>query len=748
MDILTQKTNELLDSIIEKVSKKHRKKLSKKKKKLVLIKDTSLQSTMTKKEHPKKEPKKISKKKKVKLILIESDEESKQKELIPIIEKNSKKKTKKNIKLILEVPVMEYINAFKEHGIKVLESLDESVLNNMIIETKDAYYNSNISLLSDNLYDILSDYVQEKYPKNKEVYKIGAPIGKNKVKLPYEMWSMDKIKPDTNALTNWKQKFQGPYIISCKLDGVSGLYDCTKTQPKLYTRGDGKIGQDISHLLPYLNLPNLFGHVVRGEFIIKKKVFEEKYKTTFANPRNLVSGLINKLAYDEKITDLHFVVYELIHPIMKPSQQLQTIEEGGFEVVYYEMMNQTNLTNNTLSDLLIKWRINYDYEIDGIIVTDNAIFERKTGNPEHSFAFKMVLSDQIAEAKVLDVLWQASKDGYLKPRIRIEPINLGGVKIEYATGFNGKFIEDNKIGIGAIVEIIRSGDVIPHIKSVTMQADSAKMPEQSYIWSEKHVDVLLEDIESDPDVALKNITSFFITLGIDGLAKGNIKRLIDVGYNSIPKIIKADKSDFEKAGFKTLADKFVTRIKENIEKASLLDIMNASNKFGRGISGKTISIIMDIEPNILTSSDSDEQKYEKLIKIKGIGEVNARTFIKNINLFMKFLHECGLDYKLQTSIFEKKSESKEKVEKESEKTEIKHISHPLYKKNIVMTKIRDKEIIDFLKKVGGILEDNIKSNTFILIVKSLEDNSSKMIKAKEKGIVIMTPEEFKGKYFN
>ena len=61
----------------------------------------------------------------------------------------------------------------------------------------------------------------------------------------------------------------------------------------------------------------------------------------------------------------------------------------------------------------------------------------------------MVLSDQVAEVKVLDVLWSPSKDGYLKPRVQVEPVVLGGAKIEYATGFNAKFIEDNKIGVQA-----------------------------------------------------------------------------------------------------------------------------------------------------------------------------------------------------------------------------------------------------------------------------------------------------------
>jgi NAD-dependent DNA ligase len=735
-----EKTSELLQSIIDKVPKKHKKKLTKKKKRLVLVKDSAISNSDVL--SPQKKPKTTKKKKLIVVDNIELKRESPIKiSKSPKSKKSPKNKiTKKKIKLIEESSVMEQIEAFKVHGIKVLESLDESTLNKMVLETKDAYYNSNTSLLSDNLYDILVEYIKEKYPENTIADSIGATITRNKVKLPYEMWSMDKIKPDTNALITWKAKYAGPYVVSCKLDGVSGLYDCTKKQPKLYTRGDGKVGQDISHLIPYLHLPNARGTVVRGEFILQKKVFDEKYKDNFANPRNMVSGLVNKQTYDENVQDLHFVVYELVVPVMKPSEQLETIYESGFEVVKYEMMDQSTLTNDNLSTLLVEWRQNYDYEIDGIIVADNKIHERKTGNPDHAFAFKMVLSDQMAEAKVVDVLWQASKDGYLKPRIRIEPIHLGGVKIEYATGFNGKFIEDNKIGIGALIQIIRSGDVIPHIKAVTMPADSPKMPEQPYVWSDKHVDVLLADVNSDPDVALKNISSFFVNLGIEGLAKGNIKRLIDAGYNSVPRIIKAQKADFEKAGFKTLAQKFVDSIKNKLEQASLMDIMNASNKLGRGISGKTIEIIMEHEPNILTLGNSEEENYEKLIKIKGIGEVNAKTFIKNIPSFLTFLHECGLDYKLT-------SKPKTDEAKESKEAKIVDSSHPLYNKKVVMTKVRDQEIIDKLKEIGGILQDNVNSETFVLIVKSKDDNSSKMTKAKEKGVKIMTPDEFKAEFF-
>ena len=123
----------------------------------------------------------------------------------------------------------------------------------------------------------------------------------------------------------------------------------------------------------------------------------------------------------------------------------------------------------------------------------------------------MVLSDQVVEAKVVDVIWNASKSGYLKPRVRIEPVNIGGVKIEYATGFNGNFIEENKIGVGAIIQIVRSGDVIPHIKSVTTPAEKTKMPDVPYTWTDTHVDIILTNKDDDVNVLEKNITCLLYT---------------------------------------------------------------------------------------------------------------------------------------------------------------------------------------------------------------------------------------------
>ena len=213
----------------------------------------------------------------------------------------------------------------------------------------------------------------------------------------------------------------------------------------------------------------------------------------------------------------------------------------------HTVRNETviDLSNDLLSRLLVDWRANYAYEIDGIIVAHNKVYpERKNKNPDHAFAFKMVLSDQVAEAKVVNIEWNPSKDGYLKPRVQIEPVELGGVTITYATGKNASFIEKNKIGIGSIIELVRSGDVIPDIKKIVVPAKEPLMPDVPYVWNDTHVDIMLVDKSADATVREKNILGFFKALEVDGIGVGVIKKLIAAGYDSVPAILRMREADF------------------------------------------------------------------------------------------------------------------------------------------------------------------------------------------------------------
>jgi NAD-dependent DNA ligase len=638
---------------------------------------------------------------------------------------------------------LEFVHDFKKNGISVLKNLSEQELSEMIILTNELYRNQE-PILTDNQFDILEDFIRNKYPDNKVIKQIGAPIpvGKNKATLPYEMWSMDKIKPDSKALGNWKSKYSGPYELSCKLDGVSGLYTTEGKEPKLYTRGDGKVGQDVSHFIPYLRLPSKKagekGFVIRGEFIIPKMVFENKYKKDFANPRNLVSGIVNQKTIDEKIKDIHFVAYEVIVPTMKPSVQFEYLKTLDIEIVLNEKVDSGELTNELLSTMLVDWRKNYVYEIDGVIVVDDKIYPRKSGNPEQAFAFKMVLSDQVAESKVVDVIWSPSKDGYLKPRIQIEPIKLGGVTIEYATGFNGSFINDNKIGIGSVVEIIRSGDVIPYIRKVVVDADEAKMPSVPYKWNDTHVDIMLEDILSDETVKEKNITGFFKGIGVEGLSSGNVARIIKAGYDSVPKILKMSIDELKNVeGFQLkTATKIHNGIKDKIASASLVTLMSATNIFSRGFSEKKIELIMEAYPDVFTSNISDAEKIKKISEIKGMAIKTAEAFVAKIDDFEDFLMETDMYYKL----FEFQNAHKNKGA-DAEVVGV-NTAHPLYGKTIVMTGFRNKELEDKLKSVGAKIGTSVSKNTYLVVAKDKNDETGKVLEAKKMGVNVISLAEF------
>jgi DNA ligase (NAD+) len=671
-------------------------------------------------------------------------------ETIIIKKKNTTLKKKPLVKI-------DNLSKFKQEGQSALALFTEKDLSKLIRDANNAYYGAESTdydlepLMTDNEYDILREYTLKHYPKNKaakEGHKNSTiKVEKNKVPLPYEMWSMDKIKPNTDTLLKWKQTYTGPYVISCKLDGISALFSTEKKELKLYTRGDGLIGQDISHLIPYLNLPvKSKDLVIRGEIIIKKLLFQSKYAQQFANPRNFVAGLVNKKTIDPTImADLSFVAYEVIKPVLKPSAQLMLLQdasqtqkdEQAVEVVKHLTLPAKELSNERLSEILIQWRADYAYEIDGIICIDDKIYPRTTGNPAHAFAFKMVLSDQVAEALVTDVIWTPSKDGYLKPRVQIEPLTLGGVTIEYATGFNARFIVDKHIGVGALIRLIRSGDVIPHITEVIQPATQPLMPTVPYEWNATQVDILLTDKANDATVKEKTISGFFTHLEVDGLGPGNIKRMIEAGYDTVPKIIAMSEADFLKVeGFKAkLAHKIYTNIAQQIKTATLPELMHASNLFGRGFGTKKLQLILDAYPTILTDPLPTTTKVEKISSVNGLAQKTAEQFVKEIPAFIAFLTTAHLTDKLTALV----TQAKPPILNANK-------DHPLYGKKWVMTGFRDKVLIQDLLNVGSEQGTGVNKKTALVIVKDLDEDNVKVADAQKLGIPIMTPAQVRATY--
>ena len=468
-------------------------------------------------------------------------------------------------------------------------------------------------------------------------------------------------------------------------------------------------------MAPYLELPSRKDVTLRGELLIKEDLFNKKYSAEYKNSRNMVAGVVNaKKRETNKWSDLDFVAYEVIVPELKPSEQMAWLEENNVITVLNERVHQ--ISNEMLSEILVEWRDNYEYSIDGVIVNDDKIHPRRNKNPDHAFAFKMVLGDQIAEVKVLDVIYTASKDGYLKPVVRVEPVNIRGVTIEFVTAHNAKFIQDNNIGVGAIIQLIRSGDVIPKIQAVIQQADEPMMPSGEWKWNETKVDALLESKENNETVLQKNIEFFFKKLDIKGVGPGNVK-MIKAGLDTVPKILKASKEELLTVdGFK---EKTVNKIRGNIDtviaNSSLVMIASASNIFGRGLGSSILRNIIHEYPNIFESGESDSEKIAQIANVENIGQKRAKKFVENIPLFIEFLEEANLTSKLS-----------EQMGKNVD------VNHLLYGKRIVMTGFRDKPLKTMLTNLGAKLGSSVSQNTFVVLVKDLDEDTSKVQEARKR----------------
>ena len=614
-------------------------------------------------------------------------------------------------------------NQFKYGGDWDLNDASKKTLQNMIAFCEDLYHNGYESPLNDHQYDALREYYQTKYPE--ETLVIGADVKKDKIKLPYPMASMDKIKLDTKALGNWMKQYHGPYQLSCKLDGVSALFYNEGSTPKLYTRGNGIEGQDISHLIPYLRLPLKTKCSLRGELIISKDVFQKKYSQDSANARNLVSGWVNrKIASPELWSDLSFVVYEMVYPQTNPLHQTTLLKK--MNVTCVETFQTKGLDNTILSKLLVDMRNKYQYEIDGIIVREDKYVAPSATNPKNAFAFKMILADQMVETTVLGIEWNASKSGYLKPTIQVNPVSIGGVSIQRATGFNGKFIQENGIGPGAVVLLIRSGDVIPHVNKV-MHSVEPQMPNVAYEWTTSGVDIVLKDASNDKQVIAKQLLSFFQGMEVEGIGPGTITKFIDKDYDTIDKILRMTQDDIQQLdGFQEKsAAKIYNNLHDKIKSVSLAKLLGISNLFGRGFGEKRIQSILDVYPTIFETIESKATLLEKITTIAGFSNKTATAFVNNIHRVQGFLDSLGRSYS------------------ESSATTSKQIyTHALSGKKVAFSGVRDKSLVEKMSEFGIHIVEQVTKQTSLLIVKDKNDITSKIEKANKFNIPIVTIDEF------
>ena len=587
---------------------------------------------------------------------------------------------------------------------KLISSSSHSDLRKIVDVLDDKYYNGT-SQVDDWIYDKIKDSL----PTDQ---KVGSKLRNDEieVELPFWLGSLDKIKPENQkTLDAFIKRFNDvkEFIVMDKLDGISCLLHNKNNEVKLYTRGDGKCGKDITYIAKFINyipdkLPeDLF---IRGELIMTIENFK-KLNDGSVNPRTTVCGLVKAKTLREPLKMVDFIAYEIItHEKSSPLHlQLKTLSQLGFKCV--ENSITTKLTG--LSSILENRKQVSKYMIDGIVIQTNCTYDRNTsGNPNYAFAFK---EDSFVETIVEKVLWKITKSGKLKPTVEIKPVFISGATLSHATCYNAKFIESNKIGVGAKVVITRSGEVIPKIVDVIEPSEESGLPKDiPFVWGKTNVDIYSSD---ELDRKNKIIKYFMKTMDIQYISDSTINKMVEINLDTIQKIIKADKSEFYK--LESFKDKSVEKIYnslhdglKNVEEHKL---MAASGCFGDGLGFKKLEIL----PQYL--HENNDTIFRHLMSTRGISEITANKIVDGLDAYREFKHDIK-DF-----------------------IEFKNIQPAITNQNpnhYVFTGFRNKELEKKLVNMGHVVSDTITKQTTHLIVKDLTSESSKITKAKQNNIII------------
>lgn len=613
-------------------------------------------------------------------------------------------------------------------------------------QASDAYYNHGSSPLSDEAFDIAKDHLEKIAPTHTFLDQVGAHVPDNvKARLPFWMGSMNKIRDSERDIQNWVAKYSsGGYVISDKLDGISAMitYD-SAGRMRMYSRGDGTYGQDVSHLLGHLRgIPSqLTNFTVRGELIIPRDSWMHMQHTG-ANARNVVAGAMHRKTPDPAVTKhIDFVAYDILQPrTLKPSLAFKRLQHLGFKVAYNEFISRSSCTLRYLSEKLIDRRAASRYECDGIIVTHDDIHDIVVGkNPPYAFAFKSMHTHTEAEVTVSHVDWKVSKDGYIKPTINFPPTQIAGVSIQRATGFNASYIEANKIGPGARIVIVRSGDVIPHVVRVLQPAMSGEpqMPPMPFKWTDTHVDVTAASSDS-MEQRMRELEHFVKTLNVSNVASGTIRKLFSAGFDSLPKLLAITENDLlQIEGFKKASAEKIYKALQGVRKnASCVQLMAASNIFGRGLGQKKLMAIVKAHPKVLERHIPTAAEIET---IEGIGPITAQAFCKGLAAFFAMMDDIGIPCHAKSSRSPSQSATTPAAS---------HAPYALAGKNIVFTGFRAKQWEDLVVDHGGEVTSTLSKHTHILVALDPSKASSKLEKARKLGISVISKQDFETQYMS
>lgn len=388
----------------------------------------------------------------------------------------------------------------KEAYIALVQQLNQCI---------EAYYNQNHSMISDEAFDHLYRQLQEVEQDNPQwilstspTRRIGAS-GSIADKYIHQtvMQSLDNAYVATEV-EEWFTRHQDKmthiaWSVEQKFDGVaiSLVYEYGQLVVAA-TRGDGEVGEVVTDNIKTLpSVPQQISALsdipsvnIRGEIVMPWSGFqvlnaqqEAQGLPQFANPRNAASGSIRQL--DTTVTasrQLAFYPYALHGPdeVLTQEHMHQRFKQWGFLTAECRLVSTYEAAEAYYQEMLAQ-RDTLPYAIDGVVFKCNHPHDQQVigGHykaPRWAIAYKFPA--QSTQTRVQSIDFQVGRTGVLTPVATLQPVSLHGVTITHVSLHNISYLQEKDIRVGATVELVRSGDVIPYIKHVIIDDDFESLP--------------------------------------------------------------------------------------------------------------------------------------------------------------------------------------------------------------------------------------------------------------------------------
>lgn len=638
------------------------------------------------------------------------------------------------------------------------------------------YYDEDNPEISDYEYDRLQRALKKLEDENPEFFDLNSPTVRvggyanekfSKVTHKYPLESLqdafsfdelcDFYERINNALEDEQENTQ--YVVELKIDGLSvSLEYVDGVFVRGATRGDGNVGEDVTeNLLTVKAIPHKIENapkhlIIRGEVYMSKKVFENLneqlellQKPLFANPRNAASGSLRQK--DSNITkerNLSIFCFNIQNVdelnIKNHVQALDYLKSLGFPVSpYYPVFTNSNDIEKEIENMG-NLRDSLDFDIDGVVIKINDFKKRDilgstSKFPRWAIAYKY--PPEVKPTILKDIIISVGRTGVLTPNAILEPVRLAGTTVSKATLHNKDFINQLDVRIGDTVFVRKAGEIIPEIISVDKDKRNSnalpfEMPKKCPVCGAA---VFEDDDESAirctgaecPAQLLRNLMHFASrdAMDIEGCGQSVLKALIDENLISSP----ADLYYLTKDDIMLLErkkEKSANNLYTSIQNSKTRDLSRLIFAFGIRHVGQKASKILSNNfgtlDNLLNASE------QEITNIHDIGETTAKSIInwreqEQSKHIIQRLENAGVNFKGEKTV---------KSDKLKDMTIV---------ATGTLTLFTRKEINNIIESLGGKASSSVSKNTNYVIAG--ENAGSKLKKANELGITVLTEEQFK-----